>query len=194
MGGWGIHLNSIKMTIDAGALTGNGGNSNGSNDNNGEGNGNSNDNNNNNNNSDNDSDNDNGGSGSGGGGGGGGDGGGGGGGGVRIKASLRLSLDRMELLIRFPYQGKAIVWILDRFFGGRGRSRGDKGRIRVSEMIRSAENLFIALMLSVYIDSISLVIRIIRLSPSIAPNTCCVERVFVKNTGSELPSLLSWSS
>ena len=66
-GWWGIHLNRIEMTIDARALTRNGGNGDGGDDDNG--------------NND---------------------------GGVVIEASLRSSLEVMELFIRFPSPGEDI--------------------------------------------------------------------------------------
>ena len=58
-----------------------------------------------------------------------------------------------------------------------------------NKTIGSADNLFTAFMLSVYVYGLSLIL--IRLSPSLAPNAGCVERVSVKNAGSELSSLSS---
>ena len=142
---WGVRLNGIEVTIDAGALTGNGGNVNSGDDDNGD------------NNND---------------------------GGIGIEASIWSSLDGIELLIRFLSPGEAIGCMLYRLAGGSGHSRGDKGGGRGDETIGSAENIFTALMLTIYVNGLSLVLSLICLILILAPNTGRVERVSVENAGS----------
>ena len=104
-----------------------------------------------------------------------------------IKASLQSIPDRMKVSIYFPSPGYAIGWMLVWFASRRRLDKGNKsrGRGRGDETIGSAENLFTALLTFVYINGCSLIISLSRLIPILAPNDGGVERVYVKNAGSE---------
>ena len=75
--------------------------------------------------------------------------------------------------------------MLDRFAGGRGRGGGDKGR--GDETIGSADNIFKALMPSVYVDGLILILSLSNLRPNLALTAAATAATAAADDSSSAP-------